>query len=91
MRWRTHRRTTRSRAGVRGAGLALIVAALTAVASAALAAPPHGEGGHPHHVATGNGGCVTVDAVAFRAEDRGLHQGANKSGPEAGPWHGPCS
>jgi hypothetical protein len=84
-------RTTRSRAGVAGAGVALIVAALTAVAPAALAAPSHGEGGHSHHVGTGNGGCVVVDAVAFRAEDRGLHQGASKSGSDRGPWHGPCS
>jgi hypothetical protein len=74
---------------VRAAGVGLIVAVLTALAPAALAAPPHGDGGHPHNVSTGSG-CRDIDAVAFNAEDRGLHRGANESGQNNGPWHGPC-
>jgi hypothetical protein len=57
---------------------------------AALAAPPIGGGTqHPHHVVTGNGGCIDINAVLFNAEDRGLHQGATSSGGN-GLWHGPC-
>lgn len=56
----------------------------------ATAAPPVDEGGHVHHVITGSGECVPIDAVAFRAEPRGLHRGASASGPDRGPWHGPC-
>lgn len=80
-----------SSAGMRGASVGLIAMALMAVGPTALAAPPHGEGGHTHHVDTGNGDCVPINAVAFHAEDRGLHQGANASGAAQGPWHGPCS
>jgi hypothetical protein len=88
---RTKTSAGRGRGGRRGAAVALILAGLVTAAPAAHAAPPHGEGGHIHHVDTGNGGCVTVDAVTFRGEGRGLHQGANASGPERGPWHGRCS
>lgn len=70
--------------------IALSAALAMSGATGALAAPPHGEGGHTHHVHTGNGGCVDVDAVAFTAEDRGLHRGANASGFEQGIWHGTC-
>jgi hypothetical protein len=70
--------------------VAIAGAAILGVAPSAVAAPPHGTGGHVHHVHVGNGGCVQIDAVAFLAESRGLHQGANASGVEKGVWHGPC-
>ncbi len=63
--------------------------AVVGIAPAAVASPPHGDGGHTHHVHTPHG-CVDVDAVAFLAEDRGLHQGGNSSSSEQGIWHGPC-
>lgn len=69
---------------------AAIVASTLAVTPAAHAAPPHGEGGHTHHVLLGNGECLDVDAVAFFVDDRGLHRGAGASGPDHGIWHGPC-
>ncbi len=56
----------------------------------ATAAPPVDEDGHVHHVTTGSGECVPIDAVAFLAEARGLHQGATASGPDRGPRHGLC-
>jgi hypothetical protein len=65
-------------------------AALLSTALPAAAAPPVGEGGHVHHVTTGDGRCVPIDAVAFTAESRGLHQGATASGSGKGPEHGPC-
>lgn len=70
--------------------IALVSALSLSAASGALAAPPHGDGGHTHHVHTGNGDCVAVDAVAFFGGDRGLHRGAGASGFERGVWHGPC-
>lgn len=70
---------------------AVVLTAILGPAPSALAGPPHGEGGHVHHVDTGNGGCVQIDAVAFHAEARGLHQGASASGTAHGPWHGPCN
>lgn len=70
--------------------IALATAAAMTMATGAMAAPPHGDGGHTHHVHTGDGGCVDVDAVRFLPEDRGLHRGANSSGFEQGIWHGPC-
>lgn len=88
---RTPEKVGRGRLGWRGAAAALILAGVVTVAPAAHAAPPHGEGGHVHHVRTGDGGCVTLDAVTFGGEARGLHQGATASGAERGPWHGPCS
>lgn len=52
---------------------------------------PGGVGNaHPHHVHTGNGGCVNINSVFFVQTDHGLHQGATESGSETGPWHGPC-
>ena len=70
---------------------AIVLAAILGPTSSALADPPHGDGGHVHHVDTGNGGCVQIDAVAFHAVERGLHRGAGESGTEHGPWHGPCT
>jgi hypothetical protein len=70
------------------AGLA--AAGVLTLAPAAHADAPVGEGGHYHHVTTGNGSCQSVGAVAFLAQDRGLHQGANASGRDRGPWHGSC-
>lgn len=70
--------------------IALVTAVSMAMATSVTAAPPHGDGGHTHHVHTGNGGCVDVDAVAFLGGDRGLHQGASSSGSEQGVWHGAC-
>lgn len=75
--------------------MTLLVAALAAFAMLAGPAfadgPPVGGGGaHPHHVETGNGGCQDIDAVEFSPTDHGLHQGANASGSDAGPWHGSC-
>lgn len=72
-------------------GLATAVA--TAMATGALAAPPHGEGGtaHTHHVHTGDGDCVDLDSNAFFREPRGLHWGAQNSGPDHGPWHTSCA
>lgn len=58
--------------------------------SPASADPIVDDGGHVHHVITGSGACVAIDAVAFLAEPRGLHRGANESGTDQGPWHGPC-
>lgn len=87
---RRHLRVASRRGAMRAVAGAVIVAALTAVAPAAGADPPHGDGGHTHHVTTGNGGCVDVNAVVFLPENRGLHRGANASGSDRGPWHGPC-
>jgi hypothetical protein len=92
------------RKGLRALGLAIALTTLSA--SAAIAAPPHGEGGHPHHVRTGNGGCVELNQVLFHFDVRGLHRGSNASSsfdittfdptdPSTypvmrGPWHGSC-
>lgn len=48
------------------------------------------DGAHPHHVHLPNGGCVDINSVFFVPATHGLHQGANSSGVETGPWHGPC-
>ena len=73
--------------------LVLVLAGATAGvvlgAASAVAAPPHGAGGHTHHVWTGNGECVDIDSVAFLAQARGLHRGASSSGT-GGPAHGAC-
>ncbi|WP_350279748.1 hypothetical protein [Kribbella sp. HUAS MG21] len=68
----------------------LLTAALSA-APAAAEPPIGGAGAHTHHVHTGDGGCIDIDSVAFNPDHRGLHQGANSSGPDAGPWHGTCA
>ena len=69
--------------------LAGALAAVGLSTAPVVAAPPHGPGGHTHHVWTGNGECVDIDSVAFLAEQRGLHRGASASGP-GGPGHGAC-
>lgn len=69
---------------------AIVAAAILMSAPAAQAGPPHGEGGHLHHVHTGNGECVQLDAHAFLPEARGLHRAAAESGFERAVWHGPC-
>lgn len=68
---------------------AAILMAVVAIAPVAGATPPHGAGGHTHHVHTPSG-CVDVNRVSFLVEDRGLHRGSNASGIEQGIWHGPC-
>ena len=71
----------------------VMVLGLSGVSGAAPAAnsPVGGTGAHPHHVHTGNGGCVQIDSVLFEPASRGLHNGANASGGhERGPFHGPC-
>jgi hypothetical protein len=73
--------------------VALLMTAFAAVAQAQPAdqSPVGGPGAHPHHIHTGNGGCVGIDGVLFEPDDRGLHQGSNASGGHArGPFHGPC-
>lgn len=74
------------------AGLAVVALSL-GVTSTAVAGPPIGTEppAHPHHVHTGNGGCVDIDSVLFVPADRGLHRGSNSSGPDRGPFHGTCS
>ncbi len=53
--------------------------------------PVGGPGAHPHHVHTGNDGCVDINSVLFEPTTRGLHQGSEASGGHAlGPYHGPC-
>lgn len=47
--------------------------------------------GHVHHVWLGNGSCLQIDAVTWDATTTGMHRGANMSGVDHGPWHGPCS
>lgn len=71
--------------------LTVVSAALLALAllgGSALAAPPIDAGphetdselmAHPHHVRTGNGGCVDLGAPDFQMDVRGLHHGANMS------------
>lgn len=49
-----------------------------------------GPGAHPHHVETGNDGCVDINSVLFQGGDRGLHRGSNSSGAH-GPNHGSCA
>ncbi len=53
-------------------------------------APVGGPGAHPHHVHTGNDGCVDIDSVKFERDDRGLHRGSDSSGSR-GPSHGTCA
>jgi hypothetical protein len=85
-----------------------LAATSTALANAPVSSPGHELSAdrvpHPHHVFTGNGGCVDINAVLFAAADeageeeqRGLHRGANASsfnpaGDDLtrGPFHGPC-
>lgn len=69
--------------------LAATLLTVLGVAPAAVAEPPHGEGGHTHHVHTPEG-CVDTDQVVFFVEDRGMHRAGNSSGFEKGVWHGSC-
>ena len=73
--------------------VALLMAVFAGVANAQPAAEQSPIGGettaHPHRIHTGNGGCVNIDRVLFEPVDRGLHQGANESGPH-GPAHQAC-
>ena len=73
---------------------ALALSVPAALAADPPAAPPSPVGGlfaHVHHVFTGNGGCVEINAVTFEPATNGLHQGSNASGgAELGPFHGPC-
>jgi hypothetical protein len=74
--------------------VALLMTVFAGAANAAPAAqaPVGGDHAHPHHVNTGNGGCVDIDSVLFEPDTRGLHQGSNASGgPARGPFHGPCA
>ncbi len=65
---------------------------MTVFAGVANAAPPFGGPfQHPHHVHLNNGECVDIDARWFNPDTRGLHQGANASGEDQGPWHGSCA
>ena len=71
----------------------LMMALFAGVANAQPAeqSPVGGQFAHPHHVHTGNGGCVDIDSVFFEPDTRGLHQGSNASGgPALGPFHGTC-
>ncbi len=73
--------------------VALLMVAFASVAQAQPAeqAPVGGAGAHPHHVHTGNGGCVDIDSVLFEPDSSGLHQGSNASGFHTqGPFHGTC-
>ena len=51
------------------------------------------DGAHPHHVHTGNGGCVDINSVYFLPDHtRGLHGGSEASnGHMQGPFHGTCA
>ena len=75
---------------MRYAAAAFAALVLALLAPTASAQPPVSDSGHTHHVNTANGDCISIDEVRFLTEDRGLHQGANASGSEHGPWHGPC-
>ncbi len=73
---------------------ALTVGGFVGVAGAVDEHAPHGGPfSHPHHVHTGNGGCVNLNEVLFEHEDpaRGLHRGSLASTTAHGPWHGTCT
>lgn len=75
---------------VLAAGALSLAAAPAALAAPAEQSPIGGPNAHPHHVHTGNGECQNIDSVRFEPGDRGVHRGANESGPAQGPWHGTC-
>lgn len=54
-------------------------------------APHGGDGSHPHHVHTGDGGCRDMSGPEFEPDDRGRHRASNESGSEQGPFHGTCA
>ncbi len=68
------------------AALALAAPAGAADPPAADQSPVGGTHAHRHVVITGNG-CIDIDQVLFEPDTRGLHRGANASGPDKGPWH----
>jgi hypothetical protein len=69
----------------------LVISPGTSFADPAEQSVVGGPGSHPHHVHTGNGGCVDINRVFFEVDDRGLHRGADSSNEhESGPYHGPC-
>ena len=68
------------------ATLALAAPAVADEPPAADQSPIGGEHAHRHIVITGSG-CVDIDHVLFEPAARGLHRGANASGPDRGPWH----
>jgi hypothetical protein len=71
--------------------VALLMTLFAGVANAqAPQSPVGGPGSHPHHVHTGNGGCVNIDSVLFEPDVRGLHRGSDESGLTQGPFHGAC-
>lgn len=71
---------------------AALATSVIGLAGPAAAGPPvNTDGsGHVHHVRTGNGECHEINAVSWDATENGLHRGANSSGVDSGPWHGPC-
>ena len=78
-------------------GLAIMTVLLFSImAVPVMADAPVDKGGsdhislHTHHVHTGDGECIEIDAVRFEPAERGLHKGANSSGAERGPFHGTC-
>ena len=74
------------------AGALALAATPAALGDPAAQSPVGGPHAHPHHVHTGNGGCVNIDSVLFEPDTRGLHQGSNASrGPLQGPFHGTCA
>ena len=73
-----------------GAVTLTAMAAIVAAGGAAVAdSVVGGPGAHPHHVETGNGGCVDINSVLFEPDSRGLHRGSESSGAH-GPHHGTC-
>ena len=66
-----------------------LAASGTASAAPAEQSPVGGPRAHTHHVHTGNGGCVDLDAVHFEAGPHGLHHGVRQSAADM--WHGTCS
>lgn len=76
-----------------GVSVAAIAAGLTLVGPASAVdehAPHGGAGSHPHHVHTGGGECVDHQP-SMEGGARGIHRGANESGPDHGMWHGSCA
>lgn len=45
---------------------------------------------HPHHVDTGNDGCVELPDEGYVSFTAGLHKAGKASGLDRGPEHGDC-
>ena len=72
--------------------VALLMTVFAGVAQAQPMGPPiGGPSAHPHHVHTGNDGCVDIDAGRFNADFRGLHRASIETGMEQGPFHSDCA